>query len=63
MFTAVGAGVPSPASPPSAGAAVPVEPGLYRAELPGDVHGELAAEVTFQRDGAGLHQRLLLAIR
>jgi len=40
-----------------------VEPGLYRAELPGDLHGELAADVTFQRDGADLHQRLLLAIR
>ena len=40
-----------------------VEPGIYRAELPGDVHGQLAAEVAFQRDGADLHQRLLLAIR
>ncbi len=39
------------------------EPGLYRAELPGDVHGDLAAEVAFQRNGASLHQRLLLAIR
>lgn len=40
-----------------------VEPGLYRAELPGDLHGDLAAEVAIQRDGASLHQRLLLAIR
>jgi nitrogen fixation protein FixH len=40
-----------------------VTAGLYRAELPGGVYGDLAAEVAFERDGASLHQRLLLAIR
>ncbi len=40
-----------------------VDAGLYRAELPGDLHGDLAAEIVFQRDGASLQQRLLLAIR
>ena len=37
--------------------------GSYRAELPAGLHGEFSAEITFQRDGARLNQRLLFAIR
>ena len=39
------------------------EPGVYRAQVPDALHGEQAAEIAFQRDGARLNQRLLLAFR
>ena len=39
------------------------EPGTSRANIPDDLHGEHPAEIAFQRDGARLNQRLLLAFR
>ncbi len=36
--------------------------GIYRAEFPAGVKGEQPIEITFQRDGARLSRRLLLAI-
>lgn len=38
-------------------------PGDYRAQIPDDLLGEQTAEITFQRDGARLNQRLILAFR
>lgn len=38
------------------------EPGSYQAELPVDTFGEQPAEITFQRDGARLSQRILLSL-
>lgn len=39
------------------------EPGVYRTELPGTLHGEQPAEVVFRRDGVRLSQRLLLSLK
>lgn len=38
------------------------EPGRYQALLPADLSGELTAEVAFERAGARLQRRLLLAL-
>lgn len=38
------------------------QPGTYQAELPPELHGEQPAEITFQRDGARLSQRILLSL-
>ena len=36
--------------------------GYYAARLPAGRHGEIPAEISFERDGARLNKRLLLAI-
>lgn len=40
-----------------------IAPGIYLVELPASWHGERPAEIGFERDGARLGQRLLLALR
>lgn len=37
-------------------------PGTYRAELPAELHGDQAATIMFEREGARLNKRLLLAL-
>ena len=37
-------------------------PGIYRVELPADLHGELPVRIVFERDGARLNKRLLLSL-
>ena len=53
----------SGSAPPTELALRETEPGTYRAHVPDGLHGEQAAEIAFQRDGARLSQRLLLAFR
>lgn len=37
-------------------------PGFYQLRLPDTLHGEFSVEISFERDGARLNKRLLLAL-